>query len=201
MKPNLVRFGLPALTVLFMVACASPKPKPAPKVAAPRPPQIQKASVSLEQIRKDPAQVEVLNMKPVPLVVGEGKTAWVRVPQGLAQFQTQIFASIGRGNGVADYKVTHGGYLVVACNYDYQGNPSGNWTEDRWTREQFYANGWRELVPEEIGGPLVDGQGRQHVLFVRGVSAGQTGRLRCNKYSPPYFILCSDNPTAQQPKK
>ena len=154
-------------------------------------------AVSLEQIRKDPAQVEVLNMKPVPLVVGEGKTAWVRVPQGLAKFQTQIFASIGRGNGVADYKVTHGGYLVVACNYDYQGNPSGNWTEDRWTREQFYANGWRELVPEEIGGPLVDGQGRQHVLFVRGVSAGQTGRLRCNKYSPPYFILCSDIPVTK----
>ena len=30
------------------------------------------------------------------------------------------------------------------------------------------------------------------VDFVRPVTAGDTGRLRCNKYSPPYLILCSN---------
>lgn len=182
---------------------AKPAAKPATAVAKPvrepaKPVEIQKATVSLEQIRREAAEVEVLGMKPVSLVVGSGKTAWARVPQDLLRYQTKVFASEVRSEAVADYKVTKGGYLVVACNYSYQGNDSGNWVEERWTREQFYANGWRELVAEDIGGPLVDGQNRQHVLFVKGVATGQSGRLRCNKYSPPYFIICSDKEAVTQ---
>jgi|GEM_PF-1182812 len=198
MKSKFALLLCPTVACTLLLACASPKQTPPPKAAAPRPTQIQRATVSLEQIRRDAAQVEVLNMKPVPLAVGEGKTAWVRVPSELSKYRTLIFATSGPANGVADYKVTKGGYLVVACNYDYQGNASGNWQAERWTREQFYANGWRELVAEDLGGALVDGQNRQQVVFVKGVATGATGRLRCNKYSPPFFIVCSDKLATQQ---
>lgn len=198
----------------FLIACNPPPPaappakeaKPVVKVAKPvrepaKPVEIQRATVSLEQIRREAAEVEVLGMAAMPLVVSPGKAAWSRVPAEFSKHSTLIFSSTAKVNGVADYKVTRGGYLVVACNYDYQGNDSGNWVEERWTREQFYANGWRELVAEDLGGALVDGQNRQHVVFVKGVATGSTGRLRCNKYSPPFFIVCSDKLAAQQSAK
>lgn len=200
MKSPVTLLLCPVLACSLLLACSSPKKAPPARSAGP--PRIQRAPVSLEQIRRAPAEVEVLNMKPVPLVPGEGKFAWIRVPTQFTQYQTLIFTNSGPVNGVADYKVTRGGYLVVACNYDYQGNASGNWQGERWTREQFYEHGWRELVAEDMGGVLVDGQNRQQAVFVKGVAAGERGRLRCNKYSPPFFIVCSNaaamRPTAQQ---
>lgn len=218
MKSRLLLLIPPSLAFALLVGCKPSQPEAAPskeskppakKVSVTKPPreaakpvEIQKATVSLEQIRREAAEVEVIGMKLVPLVVGSGKTAWSRIPQDLLKFKTQVFASEVRSKGVAEYKVTKGGYLVVACNYSYQGNDSGDWVEHRWKREQFYANGWRELVPEDVGGPLMDGQNRHHVLFVKGVTAGQSGSLRCNKYSPPYFIVCSnDEAVAQAPKE
>ena len=188
------RLALSSFACGLLVACVSPKSKsaaPRPQKAT-APPPIQRATMTLEQIRREPAAVTVLQMQSIVLTVSPGKTGWLRVPEQFTKFRTRIFASEGRSSGVADYKVTQSGYLVAACNYDYQGNGSGGWEAESWTREQFYAHGWRELVPEVMGGPLVDGQNRQHVVFVKAVSAGESGRLRCNKYSPPYFILCSN---------
>ena len=199
MNPRSVLRLCPVAVCVLLFACASPKPPAKPVTSRPvsRPTPVQRATVSLEQIRREAAVVEVSGMRSIPLAVSLGKTGWSRIPSELLKFQTAIFASEAKVNGVADYKVTKGGYLVVACNYDYQGNDSGNWVEERWTRAQFYSNGWRELVVEDLGGALVDGQNRQHAVFVKGVATGATGRLRCNKYSPPYFIICSDKPAAQ----
>ena len=133
-------------------------------------------------------------MKPVPLAAGVGKTNWLRVPDELLKRQARIFAPVGPVNGVADYKVTAAGYLLVACNYDYQGNASGNWQEGRWFREQFYAHGWREATAKELGGALVSGQNREQVVFVKKVAAGESGRLRCNKHDPPFFIVRGGEP-------
>ena len=130
-------------------------------------------------------------MKPVPLVASEGKSAWVRVPDLFTNRQAMIFMPTGPVNGVADYKVTKGGHLLVACDYSYQGNSSGGWQEQRWTRQQFYAHGWLEATTEDLGGVLVNGGNREQVVFVKKVAAGESGRLRCNKYGPPHFIVCT----------
>ena len=152
---------------------------------------IQRMTVSWDKIRNSPAKIEVVNMTPVILTERPEKNAWSRVPSQLATYQTMIFAPTGAVNGVADYKVTSAGYLLVACNYDYQGNASGDWKEGCWTRADFYTHGWTEATSEDLGGALVNGQNRQQVVFVKKVEAGETGRLRSNKYDPPYFILCS----------
>ncbi len=156
--------------------------------------QIQRMTASWDDIRKEPAAVEVLNMKSQPLVVGQGKTAWMRVPDQLTKYRTTIFTATEPMNGAANYRVTKAGYLLVACNFDYQGNSSGEWEASRWTREQFYEHGWREATHKDLGGALVKGDNREQVVFVKRVAAGESGRLRCNKYDPPYFILCSNEP-------
>ena len=161
--------------------------KPKRKPAA----QIQRMTARWDDIRKEPAAVEVLNMKPLPLGVGQGETAWMRVPDQLTKYRTTILTATGPMNGVADYRVTKAGYLLVACNFDYQGNSSGEWEASRWTREQFHEHGWREATNKDLGGVLVKGDNREQVVFVKRVAAGESGRLRCNKYDPPYFIVCS----------
>jgi hypothetical protein len=176
---------------ILLCGCSSTKPnRPVARVS--RPPQIQRMDVSWEKIRKEPASIEVLNMEPVPLSVGEGKAEWARVPDQFAKYRTTIFAANRPVNGVADYKVTTGGYLLVACNFDYQGNSGGDWEASRWTRAQFYKHGWREATANDLGGVLVKGDNRAQVIFVKRVEAGEKGRLRCNKYDPPYFIVSSN---------
>jgi len=155
-------------------------------------PKIQRMTVDWEQVWSEPAAVEVFRMKPVPLVAGgEDKTAWVRVPDLFTKQPAMIFMATGPVNGVADYKVTKGGYLLVACDYTYKGNSSGSWLEERWTRQQFYKHGWREATAKDLGGVLVSGDNHRQVVFVKKVVAGESGRLRCNKYGPPHFIVCS----------
>jgi hypothetical protein len=194
MKANIITQAvLLSLFGILLSGCSSTKPKH-PVARTTPPPQIQRMTSSWDDIRKEPATVEVLNMKSVPLSVGQGKTAWVRVPDQFAKYRTAIFATNAPVNGVADYKVTTGGYLLVACNFDFQGNPSGGWEATRWTRAQFYQHGWREATAKDLGGFLVKGDNREQVVFVKKVPAGESGRLRCNKYDPPYFIVCGNEP-------
>lgn len=145
-------------------------------------------TICWDEIRTEPAAIEVLHMDPVRLSVSE---EWPRVPRRLVSSPTQVFRASGPVNGVADYIVTASGYLLVACNYDYQGNGSGNWTAGRWTRECFLVEGWEEATQADLGGSLVNGVNREQIVFVKHVIAGERGRLRCNKYDPPYFIICA----------
>jgi hypothetical protein len=86
---------------------------------------------------------------------------------------------------------------VVACNYSYQGNSSGGWTDEQWLRADFYRDGWKEADPENLGGRLVLIGNREQVIFVKKAEAGDSGRLRCNKYNPPFFLLCTEDPGPQ----
>jgi hypothetical protein len=95
----------------------------------------------------------------------------------------------GRDGGVADFRVTRSGVLLLACNFSYQGNSSGDWKEKRWTKEQFQDHGWRLLDPAELGGLLIKGDGREQDVFMKEVTEGDEFRLRCNKYDPPFVIV------------
>jgi hypothetical protein len=137
---------------------------------------------------KHPASVKVSKMNPVPLVTGAGKVSWTQVPDFFQRHAATVHLPAGRGDGVAEYEVTADGYVFVACNYSNQGNSSGGWQKERWTRKDFAGHGWEEVSAADLGGALVKNGPRTQVVFVKQVTAGERGRLRCNKYDPPYFI-------------
>ena len=76
-------------------------------------------AADFEGMKRTPAQIEVVNMQPGPLVESADKKGWARVPAQLTKYNAVIYTSAGGTNGVADIKVTGDGYLMVACNYDY----------------------------------------------------------------------------------
>jgi hypothetical protein len=149
-------------------------------------------NVPWDEVRQSPAAVEVLFMKPVPLVESNAKDGWPRVPEQFRKFHTTIYMPERPMLGVADYRVTKSGFLFVACNYEYEGNAGGGWTATRWMRDDFYAHGWCEATSSDLGGVLVNGANRECVVFMKKVSAGESGRLRCNKYSAPFFIITTN---------
>jgi len=211
---NPPRRGMPAWAVAVLTTCLviaalaaaslityqlgrqPDKSKPTARVSPEKtpPPSIQRMTVSWGEIRRQPARVEVAKMEAQPLIESQDKNGWLRVPEQLRRYRTQVFSTPEKHLGVTDYRVTRSGWLLVACYYGYDGNASGGWTSEVWKREDFYAHGWREATVEDLGGRLVKGDNREQVVFVKRVTAGETGRLRCNKYAPPLFILCSDGP-------
>ncbi len=155
---------------------------------------LRRRQVNWNEVRRNPAELEVFKMEPIPLTAAIGKKAWVRIPDELEKQPMLIYMPTGPCNGVADYKVTRGGFLLVACNYDYQGNGNGDWQKRRWEIDDFMDHGWRELTEAELGGVLVKGDNREQIIFIKKVSEGESGRLRCNKYDPPYFIVAAGLP-------
>ncbi|MBL68207.1 MAG: hypothetical protein CMO74_07110 [Verrucomicrobiales bacterium] len=97
-----------------------------------------------------------------------------------------------RTNGNADFEITRTGRVYLALNYDYQGNSSGGWTEERLSAGQFMARGWAQVKGMEI----IGWNNRSHQIFTRECRKGETFRLRCNKYEPPYIILMDEGAAA-----
>ena len=135
-----------------------------------------------------PAEVRVKKFTPERLRESE-KGPWTTVPRTLSDSNLVSYSGESDGVGVVEFSVDGSGFVLLACNYSYQGNSSGDWTDKRWTAEQFVENGWTMLAVEETGGPLVWKHKREQVLFARFLNEGETYRLRCNKYDPPFVII------------
>jgi hypothetical protein len=146
-------------------------------------------AASLSEMAASPAGLDVARMTEVRLELSPGPKGWMQVPKNLAIDAANIFKPEKDGQGHTELRVTKDGYVLLACNYSYQGNPSGNWQKDVWTEQQFKRKGWRVLSKSVLGGLLVQGDGREQVIFWKKVKAGETYNLRCNKYDPPYPIL------------
>ncbi|NBV25545.1 MAG: serine/threonine protein kinase [Proteobacteria bacterium] len=180
-----------------------PVPKDQPQTTATSPataslPTALGSGLTWDEIRKNAAAVEVADKRFVPLVPSAVLKEMAQVPRQFLAFQTKIFYPTDNGdktaNAVAEYVVKTDGYLLLACNFSYQGSGTKTFT-DRWTKEQFIANGWKEITAAELGGTLIRGGGeRQQVLFIKKATQGERGHLRCNKYDPPYFIVTSTTP-------
>jgi len=124
----------------------------------------------------------------------EGK--WARVPEilvGASIYTREVRPS----NGVADFTVTKSGRIFLALNYDYQGNSSGGWTNERLSAGQFMARGWAQVR----GAKLISWNNRTYPLFTRVCKEGEHFRLRCNKYEPPYAIVLDKGRAAADAKE
>jgi hypothetical protein len=58
-------------------------------------------------------------------------------------------------------------------------------TASPWIPESFIENGWARVEGVELKSWEAD---RTFIVFTKELKAGESGRLRCNKYEPPYFI-------------
>lgn len=88
--------------------------------------------------------------------------------------------------GVAIVNVHRGTKLFVAASWAYDGNASGQWTEERWMKEDFKKAGWQEIGTVEI---LHRGNEQEHVLFSRHCKKGERFRLRSRKYGAPFVFV------------
>ena len=135
---------------------------------------------------KKPGAIKAMISTAEKLVLSEKDAGgkWARVPEILlgASIYTGDWK---RSNGVADFELTKNGRIFLALNYDYQGNGSGNWTEDRLLAGQFMARGWARVR----GAEMVAWNNFSFSIFTRVCEKGEHFRLRCNKYEPPYVIM------------
>lgn len=128
-------------------------------------------------------------MAPTWFIEGADKWNWSKVPSSLKERGAVVFIPSAPTNGVADFKITKDGYLLLACNYDDQGNRGGNWDEEVWDEKHFKEQGWQRLTESDLGGALVKSDNRAQLILAKQMHRGETMRLRCNKYDPPFPIL------------
>lgn len=146
-------------------------------------------AIDPEKLAANPAQIEALQMTEVPLVLSEEKGGWIVIPEVFKTWSATIFRPDQKHLGVARITVLEGGYLLIACNFDYQGNKSGDWSRTAMSRRDFVKAGWKELEASQLGGELIQQDNRAQVIYYKEVKKGESLSLRCNKYDPPYPIL------------
>jgi len=88
-------------------------------------------------------------------------------------------------SGVAIVRVHRKARIYVAASWAYDGNNSGQWTQERWTKEDFKNHGWKEIGTVRIPHR---GHEQQHILFVRDCNKGDRFRLRSRKYGAPFVF-------------
>jgi len=142
-------------------------------------------------VKHQPAIVHVEGTRPEQLAPGSGTTGWAKVPDNLKRLAAVVQMPLSKHLGVAEYRVSGSGWAIIACNWDYQGNQSGDWKKEALSESNLISQGWRKLSEAELGGRLVKGDGRVQTVFIKKLERGEEGRLRCNKYDPPFFIVGS----------
>lgn len=147
-------------------------------------------AVDLEKLASQPATIEAVAMNPSALEISEEKKGWNGIPERFKFHNATIFKPERDQLGVAEFRVVKDGYVLLACNFDYQGNRSGGWSEEALSKDEFQKLGWKQIRnPKIAGGSLVQNDGRIQTIFYKKVHKGEYCRLRCNKYDPPYPIL------------
>jgi hypothetical protein len=156
---------------------ATPAPKPQPAVAA-----IQGIS------RENPAKIECEDMN--PSLIEEGGSGqiekWTSVP---AEFKGATIyypktVKADQSKAAVIYKTLEPGRVYAVCNFTSQGNPSGGWMNDRWTEADFLAHGWARVA----GAEFVNEKGGVYMVLTKVLTKEDAGRLRSNKYNPPYLV-------------
>jgi hypothetical protein len=164
-------------------AVSAPPAPPLAKADPAAPPQPAPAIVTSID-RSNPAVVTVTGLGPNPLVESPDKTAgsWERVPEGLRNATAYTKTAKGK-QATGEFTVTKAGRVYLACNYAYEGNPSGDWQSKVWKREDFLKDGWTEVLLD-----LKKWGNSNFSIFTKVLPEGTTLHLRCNKYSPPVVI-------------
>ena len=67
--------------------------------------------------------------------------------QGATTWRFENPPGTNMANCVLRFKVIQAGRVYLIAHWQYQGNPSGGWLEERLTKEQLVEQGWQDLGP------------------------------------------------------
>lgn len=177
------RPGATPMAVAGLKIAATPavaKPTPAPATPKPAPP----AAVVWKVDKTSPAVVTVAGLTGSPLVPSPAKAIGIWEKVGDDWKGATVFNKTTKPEPYAEITVTKAGRVYLACDYSYQGNPSGGWTAEVTKKEDLLKDGWT-LV--ESGLRMWDRK-EDMTVFTKVLPAGTKLRLRCNKYWPPTAI-------------
>ncbi len=128
--------------------------------------------------------VALSDFTPQPLHPSSGNTpgAFKQVPSSLRGMT--IFSEERRPHaGVLEFHVIDETRVYLAGFWGYEGNHRGDWDDERMTLQQMIDLGWKHVED------MVLANGRVYNVLTKVLPAGQTHRIRCNKYSPPLLML------------
>lgn len=140
--------------------------------------------------RENPAKIACEEMDPGEVVEG-GDTqklieAWVSFP---AEFKGATIyypksVKADQSKAAVVYKTLAPGRVYVVINFKDQGNSGGGWKNDRWVEADFLAHGWSRVA----GAEFVNQKGGSYMVLTKVLTMEDGGRLRSNKYNPPYLM-------------
>jgi len=97
--------------------------------------------------------------------------------------------------GALEFHVINETRVYLAGFWGNGGNRSGDWVDERLTFQEMIDLGWEHVDD------MVHSNGRVYNVLTKVLSAGQTHRIRCNKYSPPCLMLnqaCLERDSSQR---
>jgi hypothetical protein len=173
---------------------ASIAPRPPEAAVAPMPGDLASTPIPLAgtvaELIRNSAQVNSLKYEAEPIVaIANGPAGWRSVAPIFQHAKAVSYSRSKQSSGLAEFEVTRSGYLLLACNWSYQGNPSGGWVPSRLKKEDFIQRGWQPVDNAIFSGLVRFESKGDQALFIKRVEKGEKYTLRCNKYYPPYAIV------------
>lgn len=104
-----------------------------------------------------------------------------------------VYPSVKGNSPKNEFTVLKSGTVFLSCHYGYEGGSSGGWKEEVTPKDQLIRDGWVEIDQ------IKHENGRQSNIFRKEVKAGETYRIRCNKYSSPVPIIAKDARAYEKP--
>ena len=98
-------------------------------------------------------------------------------------------------SGELEFRVQDDATVYLAGFFGYDGNSQGDWDDDRLMQSGLLELGWTHVDY------MTGGNGKQLEIYSRKVSAGETYRLRVNKYTAPLLITTSIQPVLSRMEK
>ena len=115
----------------------------------------------------------------VPTPVGED----TKIPRQLWGGTRFTWASKPRTdtrNGILEFTAQTEGVVYLLVDWGLQGGKDGTWEKERLTKEQLVERGWQHVGPWPADEKLS--------MFRKLCMAGETYRIRTNKYWPPELL-------------
>lgn len=134
---------------------------------------------AVEPASTNGATIAVSRMKPVPIgddsampveLRGGTRFDWIETP-------TAVNVELGR----LEFTVENSGIVFLVADWNYEGNRSGNWTEEAKSKDQLVQEGWTYVGRCPWGGT----DEKPLELLKKHCVRGESYTIRVNKYWPP----------------
>lgn len=115
---------------------------------------------------------------------------WTEIPAAFREKEFFFTQFDFRHQGVTEFDIRSDGkvYLAVTSRWGKGGNSSGGWRGELISKEEFLAEGWKEVA--KIGEARGDAShGYRWTIYERECQKGEQFRLRTEKYCAPILLF------------